>query len=135
MASRTIYGRWLNSDALAQATGNTILTRYVDIPSQCKFRLDAKDRQYWVGDSFYVSHHLDVDQYGQRRLRQWTVISAEEVTPGETVEYVCEDTTLYSRIYFIQESGAADYTDDPTLAYIGDADGLLSDETLSARIS
>lgn len=132
---RKIYGRWLNSDALAQATGNTILTRYVDIPSQCKFRLDAKDRQYWVGDSFYISHHLDVDQYGQRRLRQWTVISAEEVAPGETVEYVCEDTTLYSRIYFIQESGAADYSGDPTLAYIGGADGLLSDETLSARIS
>lgn len=132
---RKIYGRWLTSDALAQATGNTILTRYVDIPSQCKFRLDAKDRQYWVGDSFYISHHLDVDQYGQRRLRQWTVISAEEVAPGETVEYVCEDTTLYSRIYFIQESGAADYAGDPTLAYISGADGLLSDGTQSARIS
>lgn len=136
---RKIFVRWYTSAALAQTTASAVITRYVDIPSACMFRMDAKDRQYWVGDSFFISHHLDVDQYGQRRLRQWTVTSAQEVVPGEIVEYVCEDTTLYGRIYFIQEAGAADYPGadlaDFNAAYIGGADGLLSDGTPCTRIA
>jgi len=128
---RTIFAYWLSTDQMVRTTAATILTRYVDVPSQCTFRMDAKDRDYWVGDEFFISHYLDVDEFGARRDRKWTVVSAEEVVPGEVIEYVCEDTTLYGRIRFIMASGAADYPGYDSApvknCYIGNAAGLLSD--------
>jgi hypothetical protein len=136
---RKIFAYFLTSGQLAANTASKIITRYVDVPGEVKFRMDAKDRQYWVGDTFYLSHYLDVDQYGARRLRQWTVVSAEEVVPGEVVEYVCEDTTLYGRVFFIMASGAADYPgyDNAPFrnCYIGNADGLLSDGQEAGKLT
>lgn len=136
---RKIYAQFLTSGQLAANTASKIITRYVDVPSEVKFRMDAKDRTYWIGDTFYLSHYLDVDQYGARRLRQWTVVSAEEVVPGEVIEYVCEDTTLYGRIFYIMASGAADYPGYDVApfknCYIGNSSGLLSDGQQSGRIS
>jgi hypothetical protein len=136
---RTIYGRWLPTDALAANTASKILVRYVDIPNEVVFRMDAKDRDYWVGDTVKISHHLDVDKLGDRRIRQWTIVSAEEVVPGETVEYTAEDTTLYGRIHYVMASGAADYPGAASAPfknfYIGDANGLLSDGSSCGRIS
>lgn len=135
---RRVYARWIQSGALADTTASKIITRYVDVPSECKFRMDAKDRTYWVGDTITISHHLDVDAFGVRRLRNWTIVSAEEVQPGEVVEYTAEDTTLYGRIYYIQASGAGNYSagvSDPFDGFIGNSDGLLSDGTNSARIA
>lgn len=136
---RKIYARWLDSDALAQNTASKIITRYVDVPSECKFRLDAKDRGYWVGDTIKISHSRDRDEFGDRRIRQWAIVSAEEVVPGEVVEYVAEDTTLYGRIYYIMDGAAADYPGYDAApfknCYIGDASGLLSDGESAGRIS
>jgi hypothetical protein len=136
---RKIYGTFLSSEALASTTASKIITRYVDVPSQVQFRMDAKDRQYWVGDTVRISHPNDVDQYGNRRIRQWAIISAEEVEYGETVQYVAEDTTLYGRIYYIMASGSANYPGYDVApfknGYIGDASGLVSDGQTAARIS
>lgn len=136
---REIYSRWITTPALAQNTASKIITRYVDVPSEARFRLDAKDRAYWVGDTVLINHYLDVDAFGERRLRQWTIVSAEEVVPGEVVEYVAEDTTLYGKITVIQAPGSADYPGAETApflaAYIGDNDGLLSDGQPSARVA
>jgi hypothetical protein len=136
---RRVLARWLPSDALAANTAGKIVARYVDVPSECVFRLDARDRGYWIGSTVTISHHMDVDAFGDRRLRNWTIISAEEVIPGEVVEYIAEDTTLYGRIHYVMASGAADYPG-PVLApfknlYIGNADGLLSDGMPCGRIS
>ena len=135
---RRIYARWIQSGVLADNTASKILTRFVDVPSECKFRMDAKDRAYWVGDTITISHHLDVDAFGVRRLRNWTIVSAEEVVPGEVVEYVAEDTTLYGQVYYIQASGAGDYSagvSDVFDGFIGNSAGVLSDGTNSARIA
>ena len=136
---RKIYAPWLNSGALADTTASKILTRFVDTPTQVTFRMDAKDRSYWVGDVVTISHHLDVDEFGLRRERNWTIISAEEVTPGETVQYTAEDTTLYGRIHYVMASGAADYPGAASApfknCYVGDTSGLLSDGTSAGRIN
>ena len=136
---RKIYGTFLSSEALAGTTASKIITRYVDVPSQVQFRMDAKDRQYWVGDTVKISHPNDVDQYGNRRIRQWSIISAEEVEYGETVQYVAEDTTLYGRIYYIMASGSANYPGYDVApfknGYIGNAAGVVSDGQTAARIS
>lgn len=136
---RRIFSRWLAQDTLAANTATKIITRFVDVPSECTFRLDAKDRDYWVGDTVSISHHLDVDVYGTRRIRNWTIVQAEEVIPGELVEYVAEDTTLYGRINYIMAPGAANYPGAALVpfknCYIGNALGLLSDGSPCGRIS
>lgn len=136
---RKIFGNWLPNGALAETTASKIINRYVDVPSECKFRMDAKDRTYWVGDTVTISHYLDVDVHGERRLRNWTIISAEEVVPGETIEYVAEDTTLYGRFSYVMAGGSADYPGADAApfrsAYIGNAAGFLSDGETCARIN
>lgn len=134
---RKIYAAWLDSQALAQDTAARILLRYVDVPRSCRFRLDAKDRTYWVGDNIRLSTDLDVDTFGSRVFSRWTIVSAEEVQPGEIVEYEAQDTTLYGKIYFYMASGAADYPGAATVgfndAYYGDTNGVLSDGETAAR--
>lgn len=134
---RKIFAAWVDQGIVAQTTATKLSNKYVDTPTQGKLRVDIKDGGYQIGSTFYISHYLDVDQFGNRRLRPWTVVSREEVVPNEIVEYVVEDTGLYGRIYFVMASGSGDY--DPgdvpfKSAYIGNADGLLSDGTHSARI-
>lgn len=136
---RKIFSRWIDTGSLAFATTNKIIIRYRDIPRRCKFRMDAKDRSHWVGDTVKISHYLDVDDFGNRNEAHWTIISAEEVEPGEVVEYVADDTTLYGRIYTWQANGSADYPGASaapfSAAYWGDNNGLLSDGNTSARWS
>ena len=136
---RKVYGRWINSDILAANTAGKIIVRYVDVPTEIKFRMDAKDREFGVGDTIEISHYLDVDQFGARRQRRWTIVSFEEIVPGEVVEYVAEDTTLYGKIYFIMANGTADYPGYDSApfknCYIGDANGVLSDGATAGIIT
>ena len=135
---RKIYSRWIESGPLAQSTAARIGARYVDTPRQATFRLDAKDRSFGIGDVFEIDHFLDVDQYGETTRKRWTAISWEEVEPGEVVELVCEDTTLYGRIYFIQSNSEGDYEASDEGSYYGwitDSDGLYSNGDEGARIS
>lgn len=134
---RKIFGTWVSQGIIAQTTATKLLNKYVDTPTEGKFRVDIKDGDYEIGDTFYLSHYLDVDEFGARRLRPWTVMSREEVVPNEIVEYVVEETGLYGRIYFVMASGSADY--DPNdvpfkSGYIGNTAGVLSDGTTAARI-
>ena len=136
---RKVFADWLHTDALALSTASKIITRYVDIPRTCTFEMDAKDRQYWTGDNVRISHFLDVDQFGNRVIGQWAIISAEEVVAGERVKYVAEDTTLSGRITVIMANDAPDYVGDGSDAFngswIGDDLGLLSNGDPCARIN
>jgi hypothetical protein len=134
---RKIFAAWINQGIVAQTTATKLSNKYVDTPTEGKLRVDIKDGAYQIGATFFISHHLDVDQYGNRRLRPWTVVSREEVVPNEIVEYVVEDTVLYGRIYFIMASGSADYNPSNVpfkSGYIGNASGILSDGNTAARI-
>jgi hypothetical protein len=136
---KQIFGNWLPSSALANTTASKIITRFIDPPIEVKFRLDAKDRQYWIGDAVRISHHLDVNQYGARRVREFLIVSAEEKVSGEVIEYTAESVTAYGQFYYIQASGAANYPGVETAAfdaaYIGDTTGVLSDGNPSAQIA
>lgn len=136
---RKIFARWLPTSALATNTATTIILRYVDTPTELKIRVDAKDRSYWVGDTFRARHYLDVDEFGAARERFWTILSAEEVVAGEVIEYVCEDTTVAGIASYIMATGSAAYSgyeNAPDLScYIGDAAGLLADGENSGRIT
>jgi hypothetical protein len=136
---RKIYARWLPTNAMALNTATKTVSRYSGVPRQCTFRLDAKDRaNYGVGDIVRISHFRDVNANGANNIGNWTITSMHEVVPGELTEYTAEDTTIYGRVCTIQGAGAGDY--DPVTAtfnaaYIGDANGRLSDGTNCARIT
>ena len=133
---RKYFSRWIPSGNLAFSSGFKIVNRYSEIPQEAGFHLDAKDgHTYWVGDVFYLSHHRLVDAYGAPVIEQWTVVSAEEIIPGETVEYVVENTRLYGRVYEWMADDAGDYpgvSAEFSAAYWGDSDGLLSDGSKAA---
>jgi len=134
---RTIFGGWISQSIAATNTATRISRRYNELPTQAMLRVDIKDGSYQIGDTFQISHHLDVDQYGARRQRIWMVSSREEVVPNEIVEYVVEDTTLYGRIYYVMAAGSADYNPASVpfkSGYIGDASGVLSDGSTAARM-
>ena len=101
------------------------------------FSVDVKDRQYWTGSTIRISHYLDVDMHGDRNISNWFVMSAEEIGAGNSVRLTCQDVALYGKITLIVANGTPDYIGDGseayTAGYIGDANGLLSDGTDSAR--
>lgn len=128
---RVIYSRWLRSDGLAFNTGFRLVNNYADTPRRAMFRLDAKDRDYDVADVVYISHPSLVTAHGERDVDQWTIVSREEIVPGEVVEFVAEDTRNYGRVFEYMADAAGDYPGAASVgftdAYYGDADGLLSD--------
>ncbi len=136
---KEVFSRWLGSEALAATTSDKIVNRYKETPREARFEMDAKDRAYWVGDTIKISHYLDVDEFGEKRARQWIITSAEESVPGHTVRYTAEDSTLYGKVFYILASGAANYPGAATVgfgdAYAGDTDGELSDGETCARIN
>lgn len=136
---RKIYSRFLQSGSLAQTTATRISNRYVDVPREIRFSMDAKDRNKWVGDTVIIDHPTSVDIFGSRLLNNWTITSAEEIEFGETVRYTAEDTTIYGKVRFVMAAGAADYPGYDSApfknCYIGDADGLLSDGEQCGRVS
>ena len=134
----TINSRWISKRSTAQSTSSRIVRQYADEPRQIGFKMDAKDRQYWVGDLVKISHPNFVDAYKERDVRAWIILSARETKPGEEIEYVAEDVSSLGIVFQVQEDGAADYVgdgSDPTYgAFIGDDDGLLPDGTACATI-
>ena len=136
---RKIYSRFLQSSALAFSTATRILNRYSDAPRICEFALDAKDRKIWVGDTVEISHRIDVDETGARKINRWTITSAEEFIAGDKIRYTAEDTTVYGLIRYIMPAGSGDYqgydVSPDKNCYIGDAAGLLSDGAQAGRIS
>ena len=127
---RKIFSRWIDDESTVLYTGNRILDGFKIVPQWLHFTLDAKDRDLWLADDFFLSHHLDIDEFGERRNRKWTVVSAEEIVPGEIVRYSAIETNAYGKLHFVMDAAAADFTDyasAPTKnAYIGDASGLLT---------
>ncbi len=135
---KEIRSLFVETTAQALSTTSKIVSRYRDTPRTATFSVDAKDGvSYWTGDVVRISHSLDVVEFGQKNVAQWTIVSAEETEPGHRVSYVCEDTTLFGKITAIVADGTSDYQGDGsdpfTAAFIGDASGLLSDGSNSAR--
>ena len=136
---RKVFAYWLPTRSLAFAISRTLLSLYLDNPSECEFTLDAKDRDLWVGDTMRISHHMDVDAFGLRRVRTWAIISARENHTDGTISYVARDVTPLGVVNFIMASGEPDYSTSVVppfkSCYIGDASGLLSDGTEAGKIA
>lgn len=87
---KKIYSRWIQSDSVAIQTVVRTLARFRDTPEYISFSLDAKDRALWTGDLSDVTVDYVTDETGAPRVQRWQVISAEEVQPGEVVQYMAQ---------------------------------------------
>jgi hypothetical protein len=138
-AVREIFSRWLTTEAQVAQTTSRLITRYQDVPVEITFRLDAKDRDLWVGDVIGVRHFRLRTQYGKRdQNRVFIVTSAREIVPGELMEYTAEDATLAGFIYTIAPNSQGDHTggaDDALYGFITDNNGLYGDGTPGAKVS
>ena len=136
---RIVYARFLISGAPADTVATRISRNFVETPHEATFRMDAKDRGYWLGDIVQIEHWRDIDAYGVKQTRNWMIVSAEEVIPGEVVEYVAHDLTVAGKVYRVLANGSANYPGAGSAtysgAYIGNSAGLLSDGSDCARIS
>ena len=91
---KKIYSRWLESAAQSIQLTSRYLSRFQNGVKYLRIRLDAKDRDIWTGELVSVSLHSIVDEVGLPESRTWQVISAEEIQPGEVVEYNLQDYTF-----------------------------------------
>lgn len=130
---KKIYSRWLSTDAQVNDVGTRLLARYRDNPVVGSMMLDAKDRALWTGDLVRLQTRLFVDFTGEQKLRQFQVIGAEEVTPGEQVKYDLQNyETQATRSGRYTEDSAPDYDDADetelaTLAWYAQDDGFMPD--------
>lgn len=136
--TRTLFSRFLDTNAEVAQTGARLANRYADIPLEATIVVDAKDREIWTGDIVTISTPELTDALGNRDVRRWLIIDAEEVVPGHQVMYKLSDVTLDGLIYQITENGIGTYTAELFAlgnAFITDNNGLNPDGTQGARIS
>jgi len=109
---KKIYSRWIQTDAVAIQTNTRLLTRFRDTPEYFGFRLDAKDRALWTSDIIDATVDQIVDDTGGPRAQRWQIISAEEIIPGEVVEYRAQffEFRKGDRFAFIMPNDAPDYS-------------------------
>jgi hypothetical protein len=136
--TREIFSRWLTTEAQVNQTLSRYSVRYAEVPRYATFLVDAKDRQYWVGDFCTISHDYLVNARGERdAARRWLIIEAREVEPGHAQMIRCVDVTLDGLIYKITENGIGNYTEALFAqgnAFITDASGLNPDGSPGATI-
>lgn len=110
---KKIYSRWIQSDALAVQTNAKLLARFRDTPEYFSFRLDAKDRNIWTADIINSTVDSVVDDTGSPEPRRWQIVSAEEIQPGEVVQYKAQffEYQETARFSYIMENDAPIYAD------------------------
>lgn len=132
---KKIYARWIQTDAQAINLAARLLGITRDNPRRMMIRLDAKDRSFWTADVLVVKHRNVVDVFGVPRTERYQILSAQEVQPGETVEYMLQSFPIrVARVGFYTEAGALPYNqyteeqiEAQQLSFYSDAEGLMPD--------
>ena len=135
--TREVFSRWLTTNAQVAQTGARYINRYIDVPIYVAHKIDAKDGALWLGDFVTLSTEDIVTAAGERDVRRFVVIEAEEPEAGHNQKIVLADVTLDGQIYVITENGIGTYTAalfGAGNAFITDNSGLNPDGTVGATI-
>lgn len=132
---RKVFARWIQSDAQAINLSVRLLALSVDNPKKLRIRVDAKDRSYWTADVLGVQHRSLVDQFGDPTTERYQILSAEEIEPGEVVEYHLQSFAIrVARVGFYTEDDALNYNaytleeiEEQRLTFYADEDALMPD--------
>lgn len=135
---REVYAQFITSRALAESVSSAIITRYAQTPREATFTVARKDGAYEIGDQVLLDHDSIKDQFGANDVYAWTIVKKEPLEARSKFRYTAEETRLIATLNFIMADATDPYdpADDIPFknAYIGDADGLLSDGTPCAKI-
>ena len=132
---RKVFARWIQTDAQAITLSVRLLDLSLDNPKKLRIRLDAKDRAFWTADVLQVQHRNLVDEFGDPLTERYQILSAEEVEPGEVVEYGLQNFAIpVLRVGFYTEADALNYDqyteeqiEAERLSFYSDEDGLMPD--------
>ena len=86
-AIKNIYSRWLETAPQAIQLTTRYLARFQNGARYLRIQCDAKDRDLWTGHLVSITLHSQVDEVGLPETKTYQIISAEEIQPGEIVEY------------------------------------------------
>lgn len=134
---RKIFARWIQTDAQAIILGTRFLAFAIDNPKTIKLRVDAKDRSFWTGDVLTVKHRNVVDAFGVAQSERYQILSAEEVQPGEVVEYQLQSFAIrVARVGFYTPTGTLNYAaytqaqiEAQRLSFFANEAGLMPDSS------
>jgi hypothetical protein len=134
---RKVFARWIQTDAQAINLAARLLDLSLDNPKKLRLRLDAKDRSFWTADVLTVGNRNLVNEFGDPTFERYQILSAEEVEPGEVVEYQLQNFAIrIARVGFYTEADALNYEqyteeeiEAQRLSFYSDEDGLMPDGT------
>lgn len=84
---KTIYSRWINSDAIALAAISRTLRRYVDVPEEMEFELDIGATQPAMAEEIEVSSRLAQDTDGSNKAWRGQIMERDDTEPGSRRKY------------------------------------------------
>jgi hypothetical protein len=90
VAVTKIFSRWVRTDAIVTAITTRLLNRYRDTPFYLTVSVDAKDNGVWTADIVDVTTRLITNADGLPLSQRYTIISAQETSPGSVVKYVLQ---------------------------------------------
>lgn len=90
---KKVFSRWIDATNASAAVdlGQRILNRYTNAPRECTFRLDAKDRELWLGDYLQLTHRNRVGFTGLPEPVNLQVFQAQESVPGDQFQYTAQE--------------------------------------------
>lgn len=97
--SKTIYSRWIVSDAQALELTQRLLARYRYSPRYLSVTM--VDQTFEIGQIVKVTTRCDTDTEGQARSLRWQIIAAQQVKAGEAVEYQLQEFIYQATRYAV----------------------------------
>ena len=129
---KVIYGRFVDSEAIAVQTAGRMLSRFINSPQDLTIRLDAKDAGIWTGDLANVETRQIQDNTGANQQKQFQVMSVREKVHGSIYEYKLLELNFAGRFAFIGPDTLTTYdlesdANIAAYAFISDDAGSMSD--------
>lgn len=87
--SKTIYSKWIRTDAQATEFTQRLLTRFGYSPRY--ITLQMVDNSFKIGEIVNLNTRVDVDTEGNARSLRWQIIAAQEIRSGESIEYQLQE--------------------------------------------
>jgi hypothetical protein len=107
---RTIFSRWIATEAQALLVQAALLNRFARTPEETTVRLDYKDAGNGIGNIVAIDTFSQLGPLGERRVRKWQVVSTDEIEPGHLIEAEVQSVDAYDGSYgYIMANDAPDY--------------------------
>jgi hypothetical protein len=106
--TKTIYSKWITSDAQALELSQRLLARFKSTPRY--LTVTMIDGTLEIGQVVDLTTRVDIDTEGTPVTRRWQVIARQQVRAGESVSYQLQEFIYQSARYAVwMADDAPDY--------------------------